>query len=47
MLNETEFITLEQFKEWFLNSITKEGIVEYTGPMYKMTLKDIKQFFKL
>ena len=47
MLNKTEFITLEQFKEWFFNSITKEGIVEYTGPMYKMTLKDIKQFFKL
>ena len=47
MLNKTEFITLEQFKKWFFNSITKEGIVEYTGLMYKMTLKDIKQFFKL
>lgn len=47
MLNEVEFITLDQFKKWFFDSISKEGIVEYTGSVHKMTLKEIKQFFKL
>lgn len=43
--NYVDYITIEEFLQWFQDNLSKTGIVEYHGPVHYETIKQIKDRF--